>query len=174
MTKSGTNDFHGSLYEFFRNSALDSRGFFDAGSPPPFRRNQFGASLGGPIKKNKVFFFMNYEGIRQVLDTTYVNYVPSETLRQGIYNGVQYHEFELQPQWRCWAFTRMRMVVCLNPNVGIYNFVGPQDIGEDFGVARIDYNISDKDSLFGQVSGRFRNPDHVWRLGAVAHRSTYP
>src|SRR5581483_6912062 len=87
VSKSGTNDFHGSAYEFFRNSALDARGFFDAGSPPPFRRNQFGASLGGPIKKDKVFFFVNYEGIQQVLDTTYVNFVPSASVHNGIASG---------------------------------------------------------------------------------------
>ena len=78
VTKSGTNEFHGSAYEFLRNSDLDARGFFDPGSSaPPFRRNQFGGTLGGPIKKNKVFFFMNYEGVQQVLDTTYINYVPT-------------------------------------------------------------------------------------------------
>jgi hypothetical protein len=54
VTKSGTNSLHGSVYEFFRNSDLDARGFFDGGSPPPFRRNQFGESLGGPILKNKL------------------------------------------------------------------------------------------------------------------------
>jgi hypothetical protein len=90
VTKSGTNNFHGSAYEFFRNSDLDARGFFDAGSPPPFRRNQFGATLGGPIKKDKLFFFVNYEGIQQVLDTTYRNFVPSAAFHQGTYNGTQY------------------------------------------------------------------------------------
>jgi hypothetical protein len=70
VSKSGTNDLHGSAYEFLRNSALDSRSFFDydaLGQPdkPPFRRNQFGVSVGGPIKKDKLFFFANYEGLRQ-------------------------------------------------------------------------------------------------------------
>ena len=77
VTKSGTNEFHGSAYEFFRNSDLDSRGFFDGPSVPEFRRNQYGGTIGGPIKKNKVFFFANYEGIRQFLATTYINYVPT-------------------------------------------------------------------------------------------------
>jgi len=72
-SKSGTNDFHGSAYEFLRNDALDSRSFFEVNANPsltklPFRRNQFGGSLGGPIKKNKLFFFANYEGFRQALD----------------------------------------------------------------------------------------------------------
>ena len=69
-SKSGTNDFHGSAYEFLRNSALDSESYFEAASKLkklPFRRNQFGGSLGGPIKKNKLFFFGNYEGFRQAL-----------------------------------------------------------------------------------------------------------
>ncbi|HTR38877.1 MAG TPA: TonB-dependent receptor [Bryobacteraceae bacterium] len=154
VTKSGTNDFHGSLYEFFRNSALDSRGFFDAGSPPPFRRNQYGASLGGPIVKNKVFFFMNYEGIKQVLDTTYVNYVPSEALRQGIYNGAQTTNLNSAAMAMLGVYPHANGGL-LNQNVGIYNFVGPQDIGEDFGVARVDWNISDKDSLFGRYQADF-------------------
>ncbi len=75
VSKSGTNDFHGSAYEFLRNSALDSRSYFDLTPPlqafkPAFRRNQFGGSLGGPIKKNKLFFFGNYEGFRQGLGQT--------------------------------------------------------------------------------------------------------
>jgi outer membrane receptor protein involved in Fe transport len=152
VTKSGTNEFHGSLYEFFRNSALDSRGFFDAGSPPPFRRNQFGGTLGGPIKKNKLFFFLNYEGIRQVLDTTYVNYVPTQTLRQGIYNGTQY---TMNPASAAMLSLYPLPNASFNSNVGIYNFVGPQITPEDFGVARIDYNISEKDSLFGRYQADF-------------------
>jgi outer membrane receptor protein involved in Fe transport len=152
VTKSGTNEFHGSVYEFLRNSDLDSRGFFDGPSPPPFRRNQYGATLGGPIKRNKVFFFLNYEGIRQVLDTTYVNFVPSSTLRQGIYNGTQY---TVNPS----SLAMLQLYPVANqsytPNVGIYNFVGPQITPEDFGVARIDYNISEKDSLFGRYQADF-------------------
>jgi len=152
VTKSGTNEFHGSVYEFFRNSDLDSRGFFDGNSPPPFRRNQFGGTFGGPIKKNKVFFFLNYEGIRQVLDTTYVNFVPSATLRQGLYNGTQYTINS--------ASLAMLNLYPMpnapdNANVGIYKYVGPQITPEDFGVARIDYNISEKDSLFGRYQADF-------------------
>jgi Carboxypeptidase regulatory-like domain len=66
VTKSGTNVFHGSVYEYLRNSALNARNFFDTtADPPTFRRNQFGASLGGPLQKDKLFFFFNYEGLRQ-------------------------------------------------------------------------------------------------------------
>ncbi|MBV9506737.1 MAG: TonB-dependent receptor, partial [Acidobacteriia bacterium] len=149
VTRSGTNSLHGSAYEFFRNSDLDARGFFDAGSPPPFRRNQFGGSLGGPIKKDKLFFFANYEGIRQVLDTTYRNFVPSAAYHQGFISGVQY---PVNP-----ASAAMLALYPLpqaslpgNPNVGVYNFVGAQTSPEDFGIIRIDYNISTKDALYGR------------------------
>ena len=163
VTKSGTNELHGSLYEFLRNSDLDSRGFFDAGSPPPFRRNQYGGTLGGPIKKNKVFFFVNYEGIQQVLDTTYVNFVPSATLRQGIYNGTQ---SAVNPASQ--AMLNLYPVAnagALNPNVGFYKFVGAQLSPENFGVARIDYNISDKDSLFGRYQADFGTRTNYAGLG---------
>ena len=66
-TRSGANDFHGELFEFFRNDALDARNFFTftANKPPPFKRNQFGGQFGGPIVKDKAFFFSSYEGLRQ-------------------------------------------------------------------------------------------------------------
>jgi hypothetical protein len=68
VSRSGTNDFHGTAYEFLRNSALDASDFFDTNhTPPPFIRNQFGGAIGGPIKKDKLFFFANYEGFRQKL-----------------------------------------------------------------------------------------------------------
>ena len=87
VTRSGTNQFHGSAYEFLRNSALDAAGFFDnAGGiqKPPFKRNQFGASVGGPIRKDKIFFFGNYEGIRQSKGIATPVNVPSDAARLGI------------------------------------------------------------------------------------------
>jgi len=153
VTKSGTNEYHGSAYEFLRNSDLDSRGFFDGASPPPFRRNQFGTTLGGPIKKNKVFFFVNYEGIQQVLDTTYVNYVPTATLRQGIYNGTQY---TVNPASAAMlALYPLPNAPYNSANVGIYRFVGAQVTPENFGVARVDYNISQNDSFFARYQADF-------------------
>ena len=82
VTRSGTNELHGSAYEFLRNSALDARNFFDTtSSPPQFRRNQFGADAGGPVIKSKFFLFGGYEGIRQLLSTTTVDIVPSAAAR---------------------------------------------------------------------------------------------
>jgi outer membrane receptor protein involved in Fe transport len=149
VTKSGTNGLHGSAYEFLRNSALDARGFFDGGSPPPFRRNQFGGSVGGPIKKDKVFFFFNYEGIRQVLDTTYLNFVPSAAYHQGIISGVQY---AVNPASAAMLALYPLPTASLpgNPNVGTFSYVGAQTSPENFGITRIDYNISTKDALFGR------------------------
>lgn len=83
VTRAGTNQFHGSVYEFFRNSALDARNFFDGTSLPPLRKNQFGATLGGPIKRQKTFFFFDYEGFRQSLGVTAVSVVPSPRARQA-------------------------------------------------------------------------------------------
>jgi hypothetical protein len=81
ITRSGTNQFHGGAYEFLRNSALDAKNFFDVGKIPPFRRNQFGADAGGPIRKDKVFVFGDYEGIRQSKGFTKVDTVPSPAAR---------------------------------------------------------------------------------------------
>lgn len=83
-TRSGTNQFHGSLFEFHRNSALDARSFFDL-EKPPFKRNQFGGALGGPIRKDRAFFFGNYEGLRERLGLTVVEPVPSLAARRGAF-----------------------------------------------------------------------------------------
>lgn len=83
-TRSGSNALHGSAYEFIRNSAVDARNFFDKAGPPPFRRNQFGGSAGGPVAKEKTFVFVDYEGIRQSTGATSVATVPSSAARQGI------------------------------------------------------------------------------------------
>jgi Carboxypeptidase regulatory-like domain/TonB dependent receptor/TonB-dependent Receptor Plug Domain len=84
VTRSGKDAFHGSLYEFLRNSALDARNFFDGPVIPPFKRNQFGGSGGLPIRKGRTFIFGDYEGLRQSLGVTTVNTVPSANARLGI------------------------------------------------------------------------------------------
>ena len=85
VTKSGTNALHGSAYEFLRHSRMDAKNFFDRpGDPiPPFERHQFGATLGGPITRDRMFFFANYEGLRQTLGLTRVITVPDEDARRG-------------------------------------------------------------------------------------------
>ncbi len=83
VTASGTNALHGSVYEFLRNSDLDARNFFDQGTIPQFQRNEFGGALGGPIKKNKLFVFGNYEGFRQHLGLSDVTLVPDTAARNG-------------------------------------------------------------------------------------------
>src|SRR6202166_2066130 len=85
ITRSGTNQIHGSAYEFLRNSALDAKNFFDstAKSIPPFRRNQFGGSAGAPIRKDRTFIFGDYEGLRQSLGVSTQDTVPSVAARGG-------------------------------------------------------------------------------------------
>ena len=139
VTSSGTNDLHGSAYEFLRNSALDARNFFDQGPVPPFRRNVFGGSLGGPIRKNKTFLFGNYEGFRQRLALSNVTLVPDAASRAKAVSSVQ-------PLLALWP-------VANGPELGggiaiAYN--NPkQAIREDFGTTRLDQTFSDKDSLAG-------------------------
>jgi Carboxypeptidase regulatory-like domain/TonB-dependent Receptor Plug Domain len=89
ITKSGTNQYHGSLFEFLRNSRLDAKNFFDKASDPipPFKRNQFGGTAGGPIMKNKLFFFFNYEGLRQRKAQTALSTLPFGSDRTGNFAG---------------------------------------------------------------------------------------
>ncbi len=82
VTRSGTNNYHGSAYEFLRNSALDAT-TFPATVKQPFSKNQFGGTLGGPIKKDKMFFFVNYEGIRQKTGQTNLRVIPDANALQG-------------------------------------------------------------------------------------------
>src|SRR5205814_3245027 len=81
VSKTGTNNFHGALFEFRRDSAFDARSPFDPSEIPPFRMNQFGANLGGPIARNRAFFFVNYEAIRQSLTQTVIGFVPNASFR---------------------------------------------------------------------------------------------
>jgi hypothetical protein len=139
VTQSGSNQLHGSVYEFLRNNALDAPNFFDQGSAPPFQRNQFGAALGGPIRTNKTFLFANYEGLRQHLHQTSVAFVPDDASRAGAVPSVQ-------PLLNLWPESPTE---ACNPACGIAEaFSSPlQTIREDFGTVRLDHNISTRDSL---------------------------
>ena len=87
MTKSGTNEYHGSIFEFFRNQHMDARNFF-AGAKPPYHQNQYGGSIGAPIKKNRIFYFGDYEGFRMRQGQTFVDTVPTVAERQGNFAGI--------------------------------------------------------------------------------------
>jgi Carboxypeptidase regulatory-like domain len=87
VTKSGTNDYHGSLFEFLRNQKMDARNFF-APKKPSYKQNQYGGSLGGPIRKDRLFFFGDYEGFRQAQGQTYTDSVPTAAMRQGSFAGI--------------------------------------------------------------------------------------
>jgi Carboxypeptidase regulatory-like domain/TonB-dependent Receptor Plug Domain/TonB dependent receptor len=152
ITRSGTNVFHGDVYEFLRNSQLDAANFFEnAGGVPraPFKRNQFGGAIGGPIIKNRTFFFADYEGIRQAKGIPYQDFVPSLDARNGIYNGQPILGGVDPAVQKYLALYPKPNGGALNPNVGIFTFSGQQVINENFVTTRIDHRLSDKDSLFG-------------------------
>ena len=89
VTKSGSNSLHGEAFEFLRNNALDARNFFEEqSSPGPFRRNQFGGAVGGPILRNRLFFFANYEGFRQVQATPQAGFAPTQAMFNGDLSGL--------------------------------------------------------------------------------------
>lgn len=138
VTQSGSNQFHGSAYDFLRNNDLDAPNFFAKGNVPPFRRNQFGISAGGPIEKDKTFLFANYEGYRQDLNQTSVSFVPDAASRATAVPTVQ----TLLNLWPA-------------PSAGAPDFNGiteffsspPQTIREDFGTTRLDHIFSPQDSF---------------------------
>ncbi|QEE27799.1 carboxypeptidase regulatory-like domain-containing protein [Terriglobus albidus] len=89
-TRSGANAFHGSVFEFFRHEALNGRNYFASSTArkPQYRRNLFGATLSGPIKRDRLFFFTDYQGIKQRIGVTRISTVPTAAMRQGIFTGV--------------------------------------------------------------------------------------
>jgi carboxypeptidase family protein len=157
VTQSGTNLLHGSLYEYLRNNVFDARNFFDGGSVPGFARNQFGGSVGGPIRAGRTFAFANYEGFRQRLHQTGVDLVPDSSARSGYLpcklvspapspcpaSGLAF--VGVSPLINAWAA----------PSPGAPDFGGIsealnnplQSIRDDFGTARVDQIFSPRDSL---------------------------
>ncbi len=145
VTASGGNALHGSVYEFLRNSALDARNYFDQAKIPEFQRNNFGAALGGPLRRDKLFAFANYEGYRQNLGLSAVSFVPDDTSRAAAVPSVK-------PLLALWPVANGPEL--LNPNgtpSGIAEAFSnpPQNVREDFGTTRVDANLTPNDLLFG-------------------------
>ena len=147
ITRSGSNSIHGSVYEFFRNDALDARNFFN-GAKPPLRRNQFGGSFGGPIIKNKTFFFADFERIRRLQGVPSVVTVPSPAARLGqLAAGTVTVHPNIIPFLKLYPLPNGGLVG--NGDTGIFTSSLSQRFNEDFFTTRIDHRISSKDSLFG-------------------------
>lgn len=147
-TRSGTNHFHGSAFEFIRNSAFDARNFFDR-AKPPFRRNQFGASAGGPIRQGHTYFFAAYEGLRQSLGITKVDTVPSAEARAGnLSTGVVVVDPNVLRFIN--AFYPMPNGPLLKTgDTGLFVFSGQQVTPENYFTAKIDHEWSARDKLSG-------------------------
>ena len=173
ITRSGTNQFHGSVYEFLRNSALDARNFFD-GVIPPFRRNQFGADAGGPIRKDKTFIFGDYEGIRQSKGITSLDTVPSLQARLGNIcsapdtgncspSSVQIDP-SAQKYLSFWPAPNGGIRPGTDGDIGLFSFAGQQVVRENFFTVRVDNKFSDKDSLAATYLGDitpYSSPDSL-------------
>ena len=168
VSKSGTNAFHGTGFEFLRNSALDARDFFTtlSHSPPPFRRNQFGGAIGGPIQKDKLFFFFNYEGLRQSLGVENKVTVPNAAAHQGYITNpdgsTTFIGFKTPLQ---------QQIMNLYPTAGLTPIPGGSfanafsdgtQIGdENYLLGRVDYNLNAKDTIFARYvldKSTFNNP----------------
>jgi hypothetical protein len=164
-TKSGSNDFHGSLFELHRDASLDARNYFDLGSAPipAFVRNQFGAGIGGPLVHDRTFFFANYEGFREVQASTAIATVPNALGHQGLLPSTS------NPGACSNATPNACVAVGIDPRVqqfldllppsnGADNGDGTGDLitankgatNEHHGMIRVDHNFSNKHSLFGR------------------------
>src|SRR5579862_3864828 len=145
-TKSGTNDFHGTVYDYFRNNILDARNFFATTGPAPeFRFNDFGANTGGPIRKEKTFFFLNYEGSRQRIGITGSGTVPSALER----SEVEVTSPQLTP-----ILNMFPLGTSAGPDQFTDNYTTTQvlDVREDTASIRLDQVFSTHDSAFLRVN----------------------
>jgi hypothetical protein len=144
-TKAGGNTFHGSGFEFFRDSKLDAPNYFDpvdasgTKQAPPFKRNQYGGSFGGPLKQNKIFFFGGYERLQEDLGTTLITTVPTAAARAGAVSAAAQPYLNLYP---------LPNGADLGGGVGQYVYAFSQPTRENFGQLRVDVQLSDNHSLF--------------------------
>jgi hypothetical protein len=157
--KSGTNQFHGGVFEFLRNSGLDAPNFFDnvgGTTKPAYRRNQFGASIGGPIRKDKTFFFANYESLREVQGASDSSNTLSLNARQGILStGNVTVAQSIKPYLAVFPLPNGQV----NPggDTAKFNFGAPLVGTENYGVAKLDHYFTDRTT----ISGSFQMDDAV-------------
>lgn len=159
VTKSGTNNLHGSVYEFLRNSKMDARNFFDQGAPPAFKRNQFGFTIGGPVRKDRLFFFGGYEGLRERLGITVTGATPNAAIRQGTVSAI------IKPVLDSYPLPNGRD---LGGGIGEHNVVASQPTNEDNWVAKVDYHLSSSTSMFVRYNGDKADQNAPYPLGVFA------
>ncbi len=147
VTKSGTNQIHGSAYDFLRNSVFDARNYFDPlTGVPSFRRNQFGGSIGLPIRKDKTFFFLNYEGLRQQLGETIAFNVPDANAHAGILpTGAVAINPKIVPFLNLLPLPNGPLIA--GTGTGVFTGVGNNPANEDYIHTRLDQVLSPKDNL---------------------------
>ena len=159
ISRTGANQVHASAFEFFRNSALDARNYFDGSRIPSFQRSQFGASLGGPIVQDRAFYFGSYEGLRESLGETEIGGSPTPLARQGI---LPTGNVEVNP-----AIVPILDLFPppngpdLGDGVGLLITTAHRNTHEDYFSARFDQRLSAKHSIFGRVivdNGRMSDP----------------
>ncbi len=167
-TTKGSDAFHGSIYEFLRNSALDARNFFDPATIPPFKRNQFGGSGGLPLHKGSTFIFGDYEGLRQSLGVTTVDFVPSAAARTGLLTfsnssqfpsgctpapaGSNQCQVTVDPSVAKFLsalfFPLPTDPVPAGSNIGVFRFAAQEVTTENYFTTRFDHKFTDKDSFY--------------------------
>lgn len=147
ISKSGTNVFHGSIFDYLRNSYFDAQSPFKSAYHPQFHLNQYGGNLGGPILKGRTFFFANYEGFRQTLGgIPTVGTVPSAAFRAQV--------LAAQPSLAPWinAYPTSTTISPRDPNAALYTSIVPSPNQENSGVLRIDHTLGTNDSMYGRYN----------------------
>src|SRR5918993_5370184 len=157
VTKSGSNDLAGSAFEYHRNDALDARNYFDRGKKPDFTRNQFGGTLGGPLRENRAFFFLGYEALRERLGKTISTVVPDENARLGILpdpaNAGRTITVPVDPAVRPYLDEYPRANgSSLGGGLAEFTFPFNHTIDQHFVQGRIDYQLSPAHQFFGRYT----------------------
>lgn len=157
ITRSGTNELHGTFFEYFRNSKLDARNFFDPGAdPPPFKRNQFGFILTGPIRKEKTFFMGTFEAMRDRLTITETTFLPDEKIRNGILTdsaGNVVRTIPVSPAVRPYlALYPVPNQGSIGSGVGLHTASVFLPTDENYFSVRVDHKLSDYDSFFARYT----------------------
>lgn len=152
VTKSGGNQYHGSLFEYIRNDAFDARNFFDGASKSPLRLNQFGGSLGGAIQRDKLFFFGHYEGLRQRAGFPLVGQTPSAAVRSlpVCGNGLAGRCVDAAIQPLLNAFPKGNFGSTPNPDFEVAHLDARSVVNENSGSFRLDYRLGDKDLFYAR------------------------